>query len=85
MIEDLRRLLIYVPKGLYGKEMFGDYVYTAQASSSEKASLTVEGTVVYIYIRIFKEPWPTIPTYQQAERINDIWDAVGYPQNKIVL
>ena len=85
MIDDLRRLLIYLPRGFYGKEMFGDYVYDAKASSKEKASLTVEGSVVYIYIKIFKEPWPLIPTYEQAERINNIWDAVGYPQNKIVL
>ena len=85
MIQDLRKLLIYLPKGPYGKEMFGTYVYEAEAKKKASVNLNLLGTVMVFYYQIFKELYPTTPTSDQIERINAIWEAIGHPENKIPL
>ena len=85
MIQDLRRLLIYLPKGIYGKEMFGSYVYNANAKEETIVELNLLGTVMVFYYQIFKEKYPENPNVQETERINAIWEAIGHPENKIPL
>lgn len=86
MIDDLKRLLIYLPPGIYGKAIFGTYVYEAEAKQGNTVELNLLGTVMFIYYQIFKEIYPVEnPTLQQIERINAIWEAIGHPENMIPL
>ena len=83
MISDLRRLLIYLPTGIYGKDIFGTYVYEAESKESNVVQLNLLGTAMVIYYQFFEELYPEKPSRQQIERMNAVWEAIGHPENII--
>jgi len=84
MIGDLRRLLIYMPIGLYGKEIFGTYVYKAESKVTNAITLNLLGTAMVIYYQVFKEMYPEKnASNDQIERMNAVWQAIGHPENII--
>ena len=85
IIQDLRKLLIYLPTGVYGKQFFAQHVYEAKATSSKVMTLNSYYSGLLIYFNLFKEQFPKNPNVQQIERINAIFQAIGHPENKIPL
>ena len=84
MINDLKRLLIYLPKGLYGNDFFGDHEYEAKASETKAMTLDIYYSGLLIYFQIFKEAYPEKnASKDQIERLNTIWQAIGHPENII--
>jgi hypothetical protein len=83
IIGNLNQVVNFFPVGLIPSTINSELVFRTESSTTERISLSVEGTVMFIYIRIFKEPFPTEPTPLQRERINAIWEGVGRPENII--
>ena len=83
MISDLRRLLIYLPTGLYGKKFYGDFEYQAKASETQVKTLDIYYSGLLIYYQFFKEEYPEKPSTQQIGRMNAVWEAIGHPENII--
>lgn len=81
---DIKKLVEHYPEGLYPVTVALALEFETEASTTEQIELTLEGTVIYIYIKMFKEPYPVMPfTDLQRERINAIWSGIGHPENII--
>jgi len=80
----IKKLVEHYPEGLYPVTVALALEFETEASTTEQIELTLEGTVIYIYIKMFKEPYPVMPyTDLQRERINAIWSGIGHPENII--
>ena len=67
----------------FGNRLVSNIVIPTEASLKEIKTLTLEGTMMAYYIMAFKETFPTNPDPLQITKINQIWQAMGYPQNII--
>ena len=73
------------PTGMYPVTLNGALEFNAPALQTDTVVLSLGGTVSYLYVRFFKEPFPLLPTNSQREKINAIWDYIGHPENKLAL
>jgi hypothetical protein len=84
IVDDIKNLIKNYPEGLYPVTIKLALKFESKATVSEKVELSLEGTVIFIYTKMFKEPYPTAPlTKLQRERINAIWKGIGHPENII--
>jgi hypothetical protein len=83
MIDTIKKLLKYVNPGKFGQIVLNFIAFQSKAEQTDTIKLDLNGYVIYIYIKAFKESFPTDPTPEQKERINAIWDALGHPEKKI--
>jgi hypothetical protein len=84
IVDDFKNLIKNYPEGLYPVTIKLALKFESKATVAEKVELSLEGTVIFIYTRMFKEPYPTAPfTKLQRERINAIWQGIGHPENII--
>jgi hypothetical protein len=60
-------------------------VYDTKAERTDVIKLSVEGYVMMIYMKVFKEDYPKMPNQKQVDQINEIWDALNLPEKKISL
>ena len=67
----------------FGKRYTYGLMYAASASQLETNTLTLQGTMLYYFIRLTNRPYPTIPTSDDIVYINAIWDTLGYPEKKL--
>jgi hypothetical protein len=84
LIESLQKLLAFQKPGKYG-ELHAMKVYETKAARTDVIKLSVEGYVMMIYMKVFKEDYPKIPNQKQVDQINEIWDALNLPEKKISL
>jgi len=82
-IDSIQKLLVYVNPGIYGGFVLSTIQYSAKAKQTDTIKLDLDGYVIVIYKKAFKEPYPKFPTPIQKERINTIWDALGHPEKKL--
>ena len=82
MISGFRRLLPFLDPGMFGKVNF-NHIFKATAGAGETNLLNLEGQMKLIYIVAFKEAFPTSPTPEQQQNINEVWIAMGHPENVI--
>lgn len=81
VIAKFKQVVNYMPPGDFTMEVQAKAVFSSHASSTETISLSLAGSVAFIYIQVYKEPYPTNPTPTQIARINEIWIGIGYPEN----
>ena len=84
IISDFVRLLAFNDPGYFGK-LFMQALYESEATIDEAATLSLHGTMAYIYIYIYKEPFPSDPTPEQQDRINKIWIELYHPENIVIV
>ena len=85
LITDIKLLLLDIPTGMYPVTLSSALDFNTPALQTDTVILTLQGTVAYLYVRFFKEPFPLLPTNLQREKINAIWDYIGHPENKLAL
>ena len=84
IIDDFIQVILALPRGLYGKALQNLLIYDAKATGKETIQVTPAGMVYYIFRRITKKPYPSTfdaATSSDIALINDIWNALGYPNN----
>jgi hypothetical protein len=81
MVTNFKQIVNFMPPGDFTMEIQAKAVFAAPATSTQTVNLSLEGTVAFIYIQVYKEAYPTNPTPTQIERINEIWVGLGYPEN----
>jgi len=84
LIESFQKLLAFQKPGLYG-QIVNRQVHNAEATRTDAIKLTIEGYVMMIYSKVFKEKYPVMPNQTQVDNINQIWDALKRPEKKIRL
>lgn len=84
LIESFQKLLAFQKPGKYG-ELHAMKVYDTKAERTDVIKLSVEGYVMMIYMKVFKEDYPKMPNQKQVDQINEIWDALNLPEKKISL
>lgn len=72
-----------MPVGVFPSTLNADIQFEAQAEATENIVLSLKGTVMYLYSRVFGEPYPANPTSEQRAKINSIWLGIGHPENII--
>lgn len=82
IISDFIKIILFLPKGKYGRDIYNRLIYDAEASGTNTVQLSIEGYMAYIFIRITKKRYPS--TYEEATPsdialVNDIWISLGYP------
>lgn len=83
-IDSIKKLLKYVNPGKFGQIVLNYIVFQGKADQKDVIKLDLNGYMIYVYLKAFKESPPTeTPTPLQRERINAIWDALGHPERKI--
>jgi hypothetical protein len=82
MISGFKRILPFLDPGIFGKLNF-NHVFKGKASATEIHLLNIHGQMKIIYFVAFKEAFPTSPTPEQQRNINEVWVAMGYPENVI--
>jgi hypothetical protein len=82
IINGFKRILPFLDPGIFGKLKF-NHVFKSSASATETHLLNLNGKMNLIYIIAFKEAFPTSPTPAQQRNINEVWIAMGYPENVI--
>jgi hypothetical protein len=83
IVDDFKKILEFMPVGEFPSTLRSDINFEAKAEISETISLNLEGTVIFLYARMFNEPYPTNPTEEQRDKINSIWVGIGHPENII--
>lgn len=84
MIDSVKKLLKYVNPGKFGQIVLNYIAFQAKAEQKDVVKLDLDGYMIYVYIKAFKESFPKDnKTPLQIERINAIWDALGHPERKI--
>ena len=84
LIESFQKLLAFQKPGKYG-ELHAMKVYDTKAERTDVVKLSLEGYVMMIYMKVFKENYPIMPNQKQVNNINEIWDALNLPEKKISL
>ena len=81
---DFKKLIQHYPEGLFPVTIALALKFDTKATVTETIELTLEGTVIFIYTKMFKEKYPSLPyTELQRDRINAIWKGIGHPENII--
>jgi len=84
IVDNFKDLVKNYPEGVYPVTIALALKFESKASITEKVELSLEGTVIFIYTKMFKEPYPSRPfTELQRQRINAIWEGIGHPENII--
>lgn len=83
IIDNIKKLLAFVKPGKFGQIVLQYLAFQSKAEQKEKIKLSLEGYVIVLYRKAFKESYPEYPTPSQKERINAIWDALGHPEKKL--
>jgi hypothetical protein len=82
--DDFKKLIEHYPEGLYPVTIALPLNFESKVTATESIELSLEGTVIYIYTKMFKEKYPSLPyTELQRDRINAIWKGIGHPENII--
>lgn len=82
MITDFKRILAFLKPGMFG-ELHSQKIWKDSIAQAEDFKLTPLGTMYYIYFKVFGELASTSPTPEQQRNINEVWIAMGYPENVI--
>jgi hypothetical protein len=82
VITDFQALLSFMDTR-FGKRYTYGLTYSASAAQVEDNILSLQGTMMYYFIRLTKRPYPTEPTPDDIMYINAIWDTLGYPEKKL--
>ena len=84
IVDSLSKLLAFVNPGKFGEIVLNFIAFSGKAQQKETVNLDLDGYVIYIYKKAFKEHFPTENrTQEQIDKINAIWDAIGHPEKKI--
>ena len=82
VITDFQALLSFMDTR-FGKRYAYGLSYSASASQIEDNILSLEGTMMYYFIRLTNRRYPTVPTPDDIMYINAIWDTLGHPEKKL--
>jgi hypothetical protein len=83
IIGDFKKLLTFLPTGEFPATLTTNIQFEARADITENIVLSLEGSVQFLYSRIYNEEYPTRPTLKQIQQINDIWIGIGHRENII--
>jgi hypothetical protein len=86
LISVIDQIVSNFPAGMYPVTLNASALeFNTPAVQTDTVVLSLGGTVAYLYVKFFKETYPLLPTNLQIEKINAIWDFIGYPENKLGL
>jgi len=85
IVDDFKKILTFMPSGLFPATVTADIKYEADAQATEQITLSLQGSVMFIYYRVYGEAYPQVPTAEQIQKINDIWIGIGHPENIITI
>jgi hypothetical protein len=74
-----------MPPGLFPATLTADIQYEADAQATEQVFLSLQGSVMFLYYRVYGEPYPEVPNAEQVQKINNIWIGIGHPENIITI
>jgi len=83
IVGDFKKLLSFMPSGEFPATLTTNIQFEARADITENIVLSLEGTVQFLYSRIYNEVYPSRPTPKQIQQINDIWIGIGHRENII--
>jgi hypothetical protein len=83
IVNDFKKLLTFMPAGEFPATLIANIQFEAKAIVTENIVLTLQGTVQFLYSRIYGEAYPKHPTAKQIKQINNIWIGIGHPENII--
>ncbi len=83
IIDDFKKILAFMPAGDFPATLNANITFQASATATETVVLSLQGTVMYLYSRVFGEKYPANPTPEQRAKINSIWVGIGHPENII--
>jgi len=83
IVDDFKKILAFMPVGVFPATLNADIQFEADAQATENITLSLQGTVMYLYVRVFGEAYPANPTSEQRAKINSIWLGIGHPENII--
>lgn len=83
IVDSIQKLLAFVNPGKFGEIILNYIAFQSKVEQADIIKLDLNGYMIYIYKKAFKETFPSEPTPQQIERINAIWEALGHPEKKI--
>ena len=84
IVQVFKKIIAYMPPGIFPSTLTASLRYETLATSTEEITLSLEGSVIFLYSRVYGEPYPLVPTGEQIKKINDIWIGIGHPENIIV-
>ena len=83
VVFSLKKVINYLPTGVFPETLRTPLTFRTTASATQYITLSLQGTVEFLYSRVYREPYPTNPTLIQKKQINDIWIGIGHPENII--
>ena len=88
IIDDFIKIILFLPKGNYGADIYNRLIFDAKAEGSSTVTLSIEGYVAYIFGRVTKRRYPRTlveATPSDIALVNDIWFSLGYPDKTFQL
>ena len=68
-----------------GAQIYANIKYEAPVDSTSTVKLSLKGHMMFIYGTVTQQAFPRHYTAADIKLINDIWDYLGHPENKIIL
>jgi hypothetical protein len=85
IVDDFKQILAFMPSGMFPATLTADIQYETEAAITENIVLSLQGTVQYLYYRVYGDIYPVNPTIEDIKKINDIWIGIGHPENIITI
>jgi hypothetical protein len=84
MIDGFQRMIAFMPDGKFAQTISSENLkFETKAEVTQKIVLDLFGSAIYLYMKVFKEPYPKNPSPLQIQKMNAIWIAIGHPENII--
>jgi len=85
LIESFEKVLPFIGDEKYGKMLFANINFEASKTVTTEYKLNSLGSMMLLYGQITKKGLPKVYTPDDISLINQIWDYLGHPENKIFL
>jgi hypothetical protein len=84
MVDGFKKLIAFMPEGKFAQTIASEKLqFEGKAEVTQTIVLDLFGSAVYLYMKLFKEPYPKNPSKLQIEKMNAIWVGIGHPENII--
>ena len=85
VITSFEKMLPFICGHEFGDTVSANIRFTASTSKQDEYVLNPLGSMMFIYTQVTSRTFPKIYTPDDINLINQIWDYLGHPENKIIL
>ena len=85
IIESFEKVLPFIGDEKYGKMLFANINFESSKTDTAVYTLNSLGSMMLLYGQVTSKPLPKVYTPDDINLINQIWDYLGHPENKIFL